>query len=102
MPRVNCNVGLLIGYDCPRALEPTDVLSAPSDGEGPFGMKTVLGWGLVGVISKDPNPGLDAIGHSHRIMAEQTTGSQIVLQRRNRRRSSKRSTASFPISQQHK
>ena len=82
MPRVNCKVGLLIGYDCPRALEPTGVLSAPSDGEGPFGMKTVLGWGLVGVISKDPNPGLDTIGHSHRVMARQTSG--------NRRRSSKR------------
>ena len=88
-PRMSCQVGLLLGYDCSAALEPINILCAPSGQGGPFGMETRLGWGLVGVISKDPNPGLDAIGYSHRVMAQQTTSSQIVLQKRNRRRSLK-------------
>ena len=71
-------MGLLLGYDCSAALEPINILCAPSGQGGPFGMETRLGWGLVGVISKNPISDTDNIGHSHRIMAVQTTGSQIV------------------------
>ena len=45
------DVGLLIGYDCSRALDPKEVISAPEGVDGPFGLRTELGWGLVGVIS---------------------------------------------------
>ena len=39
-------VELLIGANCPRALEPVQVISS-RDG-GPYAMKTVLGWCTVG------------------------------------------------------
>ncbi|XP_057294388.1 uncharacterized protein LOC130622946 [Hydractinia symbiolongicarpus] len=41
-------IGLLIGANCPQALEPIKVI--PSDGNGPYGLKTRLGWSLVGPL----------------------------------------------------
>lgn len=41
-------VGLLIGANCPKALEPLDVI--PSQLGGPFAMRTVLGWCVSGPI----------------------------------------------------
>lgn len=41
-------IGLLIGANCPQALEPIKVI--PSDGNGPYGLKTRLGWSLVGPV----------------------------------------------------
>ena len=46
MPKSEIDIGLLIGYNCPRALAPRDVI--PPEGEGPFAQKTSLGWGIVG------------------------------------------------------
>ena len=43
-------VELLIGANCPRALEPVQVI-ASRDG-GPYAMKTVLGWCIVGQIAR--------------------------------------------------
>ena len=82
MPKGACEVGILIGYDCSKALAPCDVISPPGDTEGPFGQKTVLGWGIVGVISQPSESKTDLIGHSHRIAAKQVTESESVLQRR--------------------
>jgi hypothetical protein len=48
MPKSNCEVGLLIGYNCSKALLPREVI-APQD-NGPFAMKTDLGWGIVGLL----------------------------------------------------
>ena len=45
----NINVELLIGANCTRALEPIKVI--PSRNDGPYLMKTVLGWCIVGPIS---------------------------------------------------
>ena len=45
----NINVELLIGANCTRALEPNKVI--PSRNDGPYVMKTVLGWCIVGPIS---------------------------------------------------
>ena len=42
-------VELLIGANCSRALEPVQVI-ASRDG-GPYAMKTVLGWCIVGPIA---------------------------------------------------
>lgn len=42
-------IGLLIGYNCPKALVPRDVI--PHDGDGPFGLESDLGWGIVGMVN---------------------------------------------------
>ena len=39
-------VGLLIGTDCPKALEPIEVIQ--SEGDGPYAYKTRLGWCVSG------------------------------------------------------
>ena len=46
MPKSDLDIGLLIGYNCPRALAPRDVI--PPEGDGPFAQKTILGWSIVG------------------------------------------------------
>lgn len=46
---LDCPVGLLIGYDCPRALKPTQVISG-KDHE-PYAVKTDSGWSIVGSIA---------------------------------------------------
>jgi hypothetical protein len=51
MPKQNCEIGLLIGYNCPRALMPVEVI--PSVGNGPYAQRTDLGWGVVGPISRN-------------------------------------------------
>ena len=38
----NIPVGLLIGRNCPKAMEPVEVI--PSEGEGPYAYRTRLGW----------------------------------------------------------
>ncbi|RLF66451.1 MAG: hypothetical protein DRN30_02085 [Thermoplasmata archaeon] len=45
-PLLNCRVGLLIGYDCPRAFAPVEVIQGSDD--EPFAMKTILGWSIFG------------------------------------------------------
>ena len=51
-------VGLLIGANCPKALQPLEVIPAVND--GPYAVRTNLGWSIVGPISnsicsaKDP------------------------------------------------
>ena len=44
----DAKIGLLIGSNCPKALEPLDVL-ASQDG-GPFAIKTFAGWAIVGPL----------------------------------------------------
>ena len=44
---LDCEVGLLIGYNCPQALAPRDFVS--SEGNVPFAQKTKLGWSIVGI-----------------------------------------------------
>ena len=77
-PRLNSEVGLLLGYNCPKALDH----SAPESVNGPFGIRTELGWGIVGIISSGEGDCNDSVGISHRVAAEQINGSQIVIQRR--------------------
>ncbi|XP_051803238.1 uncharacterized protein LOC127533647 [Acanthochromis polyacanthus] len=43
---MECDVGLLIGYDCPRALAPRQFITGGDD--EPYGIKTDLGWSIVG------------------------------------------------------
>lgn len=63
-PLQSCDIGLLIGYDCPSALAPLKVITG---GENePFAQKTTLGWSIIGLC----NPNLDRQGNQsfvHRI-----------------------------------
>ena len=43
---LDCNVGLLVGYDCSQALTPREVISGESN--EPYAIKTDLGWSIVG------------------------------------------------------
>ena len=80
IPEMECEIGLLLGYDCPGALEPTNIIRAPKGNvAGPFAMETRLGWGIVGVIGYSANFQADDIGFSHRILASPISGSQVVL-----------------------
>ena len=90
MPKTNCEIGLLIGYDCPRAMLPTGVISDSCNPNSPFGLKTDLGWSIMGIIRRSAVENLDPIGHNRCVVTGQITDSQIILQRRNKRRSSKR------------
>ena len=46
---LDCNVGLLIGYDCSQALTPREVITGKSN--EPYGVRTDLGWSIVGTRS---------------------------------------------------
>lgn len=63
-PLQNCEVGLLIGFDCPSALAPLEVIIGGKN--EPFAQKTELGWSIIGLS----NPHLDRQGNQsfvHRI-----------------------------------
>ena len=63
-----CQIGLLIGYNCSRCLIPREVIASEAD--GPFGQKTDLGWGIVGIIDPCYETN-DPIGLSHRIITRE-------------------------------
>ncbi|XP_053403187.1 uncharacterized protein LOC128558292 [Mercenaria mercenaria] len=58
-------IGLLIGYNCPQALVPREVITPV--GNGPFAQKTDLGWTIVGTIDLNCVED-DSIGLSHRVL----------------------------------
>ena len=61
-------MGLLIGYNCPQALVPRQVV--PGKESQPFAQRTDLGWSVVGY----GNPCLDygdKIGVSHQVIVKQ-------------------------------
>lgn len=64
-PLQDCDVGLLIGYNCSQALLPREILSGKED--EPYAQHTDLGWSIVGQSNPCPNYG-DAIGVSNRII----------------------------------
>ncbi|CAC5415021.1 unnamed protein product [Mytilus coruscus] len=55
IPVNDCKFGLLIGYDCARALTPREVKTGK--GNEPYTQKTDLGWGIVGIT--DPTSAED-------------------------------------------
>lgn len=63
-PLMNCPVGLLIGYNCPKALAPRNCLTG--DADEPFAIETDLGWSIVGYVSQPKNT--DDIGICHRVI----------------------------------
>ena len=48
---LECDIGLLVGYDCPRALAPREVI--PGFDDGPYAVRTDLGWSIVGVLEAE-------------------------------------------------
>ena len=69
MPVSEYEVGLLIGYNCPKALVPREVI--PPVHNSPYAQKTDLGWGIVGNLNPDMTElsDHDAIGVSKCILA---------------------------------
>lgn len=67
---LDCEVGLLIGYNCSQALAPRDVIHGRED--QPFALKSALGWSIVGYNSAATDYE-DEIGVSHRIITKQVT-----------------------------
>lgn len=67
-PKLDCEVGLLIGYNCPQALLPLEVVSGERD--QPFAQKTLLGWSIIG-YSHSESDYEDEIGVSHRVIVKQ-------------------------------
>ena len=43
MPKSDCEIGLLIGYDCPRVFLPREVITVPD--QEVFAQRIDLGWG---------------------------------------------------------
>jgi len=80
-PLLDCVVGLLIGYNCSRALLPRDVVAPEKD--GPFAQRTDLGWGIVGVV--DHGCGFendcDQIGVSHKVVVCEVGSSLLADER---------------------
>lgn len=69
-PLQDCEVGLLIGYNCSQALLPREVVSGEEN--EPYAQRTDLGWSIVGHGNACIDYG-DAIGISHRIVVRQVT-----------------------------
>ena len=69
-PQMECEIGLLIGYNCPQALMPREVVIGEEN--QPFAQKTDLGWSIVSYSDPSEHEG-DAIGVSHRIIVKQVT-----------------------------
>ena len=63
--REDVEVGLLIGANCVRAIKPTEVI--PGKEDDPYAKKTALGWGVIGVVSRNKNEEDDNHCSCHRI-----------------------------------
>ncbi|XP_071951906.1 uncharacterized protein [Antedon mediterranea] len=50
IPELDAEIGLLIGNDVPKAMEPWEVIN--SQGDGPYATKTRLGWAINGPIRR--------------------------------------------------
>lgn len=51
LPLTDCKVGLVIGYNCMKALTPRDVIVQSVD--GPYGQRTDLEWSVLGIVEND-------------------------------------------------
>ncbi len=67
-PPLDCEVGLLIGYNCQQALLPKEIISGEEN--HPYAQRTDLGWSIVGCSHTVKDYG-DAIGISHRTIMRQ-------------------------------
>ncbi len=66
----NIVIGLLVGYNCPRALAPLEVILPVTD-DGPYGQRTSLGRMIIGIISVTMD-NCDVIGVCHTTMCHES------------------------------
>ncbi|XP_070543712.1 uncharacterized protein [Ptychodera flava] len=66
-PLKKCEVGLLIGYDCPQALAPRSCING--EGNQPFAVETDLGWSIVGQLTQSEDD-KDVFSVTHRILTK--------------------------------
>ena len=83
MPKFDCGIGLLIGFNCPKALAPREVI--PPEGNGPFAQRTDLGWGIVGMLdgTTDDNLSFSFNHHlcsdiSRSVIALRTSAKEVI------------------------
>ncbi len=50
-PEIEAGIELLIGTNVPKALEPLEVIRSVND--GPYAIRTILGWTVNGPLFKD-------------------------------------------------
>ena len=67
----NVEIGLLISCNCPKAIEPTEVIRGKAD--EPYAVRTLLGWSIVGPVATSDTPLDDHALESlcHRILARE-------------------------------
>ena len=63
----DCEVGLLIGYNCPQALAPRQTITGKN--EEPYAIRTDLGWSIVGSTGRLANQQL--VGQCHRVVTQE-------------------------------
>lgn len=73
IPSINADIGLLIGSDVPKALEPLEVRLSNSTG-GPYATKTALGWVFNGPLGRAPR---NAQPSSHFVKADTKLNEQF-------------------------
>lgn len=68
--RMDCGVGLLIGYDCSRALAPRQVITGGD--EEPYAIKTDLGWSIIRGTPQSVNfKNVTGLGLCHRMSVKE-------------------------------
>ncbi|XP_038152621.1 uncharacterized protein LOC119790925 [Cyprinodon tularosa] len=67
-PPLDCEIGLLLGYNCTQALMPREVICGEEN--QPYAQKTDLGWSIISYCDL-VDAGSDVIGVSHRITVKQ-------------------------------
>ena len=73
-PLLDCDVGLLIGYNCSTALAPRQVITG-ADGQ-PYAVKTDLGWSVVGNLGYADTE--DQTGFCHRVSVKSATPHDVL------------------------
>lgn len=67
-PPLDCEIGLLLGYNCTQALMPREVVCGEEN--QPYAQRTDLGWSIISYCDSC-DTGNDVIGVSHRIIVKQ-------------------------------
>ena len=68
-PLLECDIGLLIGYNCSQALVPREVITGKD--KEPFALRTDLGWSIVGRASPTANC-FNITGICHRTLVKES------------------------------
>ena len=74
--RPDLEIGLLIGSNCPAALEPLEVM--PSQGDGPFAVRLKHGWTVSGPLRVSYKPDKDVLTANRITVREVETIKEIV------------------------